>query len=302
MSTVFTSTIAHQLQETLDGIITDETDGVKQGQYFRKWADTDSMSGAYVDFLEVSGPGLVQEKPEGTEMLPGTLREGAMTRAIARTWALRMSITEEAMEDGKYKEAIKLARRLKRALFKTQDIDMTNILVRGWNTAYVGGDAQPLFSTSHTLPDGGTFSNTMTSPAMAASRSAVIVARANVRKLPSQDGIIEGYMLKGVVAPVDQEGIWEGILGSEKVPESDFNEINVVKGMGLKLVVIPYWSNTATNYAYWTDCEGGPTFYSRREARTRTWVTESQEVMHHGISARWARIWTNARSMYGVQA
>ena len=303
MSTVFVSTIARQLQKTLDKIITDKTDGVEGSQFRKDWAESDTMDSAYVDFLEVGGPGLASQKPEGVDMLAGTLKEGYMTRVIARTYALRMSITEEAMEDGKYPEGIKLARRLKRAMFKTQDIDMTNILVRAWNTAYPGGDGLPLFSASHTLPHGGTFSNTMATP-MAASRQAVLVARAAVRKLPSQDGITEGYMLEKVVCPVDQESIWEGILQSEKVPDSNFNEVNVVRGLklGRTPVAIPYWQSTATNYAFRTSADGAPTFYTRRSPRSRTWVNESQEVMHYGISGRWAKMWTDPRSMYGVQA
>lgn len=303
MSAVFTSTIAHQLQETLDGIITDKTDGVESGMYFKDWADSDTMSGAYVDFLEVAGPGLASQKPEGVDMSAGTLREHTLWRALARTYGLRMAITEEAMEDGKYKEGVKLARRLKRAMFKTKDIDMTNILVRGWNTDYPGGDGLPLFSTAHTLADGGTYSNTFSTP-MVASRQAVLVARALVRKLPSQDGVTEGYFLEKVVCPVDQESIWEEILQSDKVPDSNFNAVNVVKNLklGRTPVAIPYWQNTATNFAFRTSAEGAPTLYDRRKARSRTWVNESQEVMHYGISARWAKMWTDARSMFGSQA
>lgn len=300
---IFRSHIAHQLQETLDDIIDDEMDGVMASQFRHKWMDEETMDGAYVDVLEMAGPGLASEKPEGAEMAVGTLKEGTFTRAISRTFALRMIITEEAMEDGKYKEAINLKRRLKRAMAKTQDIDATNMLVRGWNTAYVGGDALPLFSASHTLPHGGTFSNTMGTP-MSPSRSAVIVASSAVRKLPGHDGITEGYMLRKVVCPVDQWAVWDGIIKSEKVPESDFNEINVVNRLGLdETVAIPYWSaSSTTNYCFKTSAEGGPTWYDRRKPRSRTWVENSLEVMNSGISARWARNWLDPRAVYGVQA
>lgn len=301
-TTIFRSHIARQLQETLDDVILDDTEGLQSKLFYKKWMDEESMDGAYVDVLEVGGPGLASEKPEGTSMAVGSLKEGTLTRAIARTFALRMNITEEAMEDGKYKEAINLKKFQKRAMFKTMDIDATNVLVRGWNTSYVGGDQLPLFSASHTLPHGGTFSNTMATP-MSPSRSAVIIASTAVRKLPGHDGITEGYMLKKVVCPVDQWAVWAGIIKSTRVPESDFNEINVVNSeMDLSVVAIPYWSNTTTNYAFRTSAEGAPTFYTRRRAKSRTWVENSQEVMSSSISARWARIWQDPRSMYGVEA
>jgi hypothetical protein len=301
-TTIFRSHVARQLQEgVLDDIIDDDSDGVFQSQFLHKWCEEEDMDGAYVDVLEMAGPGLASEKPEGAEMATGGIKEGTLTRAIARTFALRMSITEEAMEDCKYKESINLKKRNKRAMAKTQDIDATNMLVRGWNTAYVGGDGLPLFSASHTLPHGGTFSNTMATP-LSPSRSAVIVARTAVRKYPGHDGVTEGETLKMIICPVDQESLWEGIVGSAKVPESDFNEINVVHKMGLEIVAIPYWSNTTTNYAFKTSAEGGPTFYHRRKPRSRTWLENSMEVMNSSTSARWARIWQDARATFGVQA
>jgi hypothetical protein len=302
MTTIFRSHIARQLQETLDDVILDDTEGLQSKLLYPKWMDEDSMDGAYVDVLEVGGPGLASEKPEGVAMAVGSIKEGTLTRAIARTFALRMNITEEAMEDGKYKEAINLKKFQKRAMFKTQDIDATNVLVRGWNTAYVGGDALPLFSASHTLPHGGTFSTTMATP-MSPSRSAVVIASTAVRKLPGHDGVTEGYMLKKVICPVDQWAVWAGIIKSTRVPESDFNEINVVNSeMDLSVVAIPYWSNTTTNFCFRTSAEGAPTFYTRRKAKSRSWVENSQEVMSSSISARWARIWQDPRSMFGSEA
>lgn len=301
-TTIFRSHIARQLQETLDDVVLDDTEGLQSKLFYPKWMDEESMDGAYVDVLEVGGPGLASEKPEGTAISVGTIKEGTLTRAIARTFALRMNITEEAMEDAKYKEAVNLKKYQKRAMFKTQDIDATNVLVRGWNTSYTGGDDQPLFSASHTLPHGGTYSNTMATP-MSPSRSAVIIASTAVRKLPGLDGVTEGYMLKKVICPVDQWAVWAGIIKSTRVPESDFNEINVVNSeMDLSVVAIPYWSNTTTNYCFRTSADGAPTFYTRRRPKSRTWVENSQEVMSSSISARWARIWQNGRSMYGVEA
>jgi hypothetical protein len=303
MSTVFTSVIANALKETLEQVIDDPTDGYDKGALLHKWLDEMPMDDNWEDDLESGGPGLASEKTEGAEMNTGTIREGYITRYIARTFALKLIVTEEAIEDRKYPKIINAARRLKRALWKTADIDATNILVRGFNTGYVGGDGQPLWSASHTLPHGGTFSNTMSVP-MSPSRAAVIIATSAMRKLPGHDGLTEGYEPKVVVCPTEQWAVWEGLLRSRFAPEPGaFNEINVVnQSLDLRVVPNKYWTNSTTNYGYLTDCEYGLNFRWRRRPRSRTWIDNAQELMNYGISARWARGWSDPRASYGVNA
>ncbi len=299
--TVFTSSIANALKETLEMVIDDKTDGYDAKALLHQWMDEMTMDDNYEDDLESGGPGLASEKPEGSEIATGSIREGYLTRYIARTFALKLIITEEAMEDRKYPKILNAARRLKRALWKTADIDATNILVRGFNTAFTGGDGEPLWSANHTLPHGGTFSNIMAVPA-SPSRASVITATSQIFKYPGHDGITEGFMPKVVVCPVEQWATWEGLLRSRFAPETnEFNEINVVnQTLDLRAVPNKYWSNTTTNWALLTDCEYGINFRWRRRPRSRTWVDNDQELMKYGISSRWARGWSDARCTLGV--
>jgi hypothetical protein len=266
----------------------------------KKWCKVGSMDDAYEDDVEYGGPGLATEKPEGSEMDSGTIYEGTVTRYLARTFALKLAITEEAIEDSKYPQVIDAARRLKRAMFKTIDIDATMMLVRGFDTNYVGGDGLPLWSASHTLPNGGTFSNTLATP-MSPSRMAVIVATSQAKQLPGHDSIVEGYDPIGVTFPTQQWAVWSGLTKSEKAPEAgQFNEINVVNSdLNLKLVENKYWSNTTTNWALLLDCDNGFNFRYRRRPRSRNWVDNANEVMLYGISARWSRGWSDPRCTIG---
>ncbi len=299
--TVFTGTIADALKSTLDTIIDDPTDGYERKAIFPKWCSIKQMEDHYEDDMEMGGPGLASEKAEGGEILAGTIREGYITRYIARTYALKMLITEEAMEDNKYPKVISAGRRLKRSMWKTADIDATNMLVRMFNSAYVGGDGQPLASTAHTLPNGGTFSNVMATP-MTPSRASFIIARSMAMKLPGHDGTIEGTDIKAVLFPVDQWAVWEGLVGSQKAPEGNSNEINVAYKHDFELIPIKYWTNTTTNYAFVTDVDNGLQFRWRRKPRANTWTENSLEVMLHSISARWARGWSDPRCIIACQA
>lgn len=302
--TIFESAIANSLKETLNMIIDDDTDGYFESMDLHDWCEEGSMKDAYYDDQEMGGPGLASEKTEGAPMAMGSVREGATFRYQARTFALRMGVTEEAMEDNKYPKSLNLARRLKRAMAKTADIDATNILNRMFNTSYVGGDGVCLGSNAHTLPGGGTYSNIMATP-FSPSVQAVAIARAQVRLMPGHDGTTEGYTLKKILAPVAQEEVWERILYSKMDPAAgNFSAINVVnQRMKLDLKVLKHWNASTTNWAALTDVEDErPRFYWRRKPRSKTWVENNEEVMIHAVSSRWARGWSGGRGIFAVNA
>jgi hypothetical protein len=306
MSTVFTGTVFNSLKLTLDKIVDDDTQGYENKADMKKWIHEQKMTDNWEDDLESAGPGLASEKGEGMEIPTGTITEGYITRYIARTFGLKLIITEEAMEDKKYPKIINAAQRLHRAMWKTADIDATNIPIRAFNTGYVGGDGQPLCSASHTLARGGTFSNVMATP-LSPSRAAVIIAKTAINRMPGHDGIIEGYNPVKVIYPTDQWATWEGLLKSKYAPEAgEFNEINVVNSsngsMDLTGVPLKYWTNTATNWIMLTDCDEKINFRWRRKPKSNSWVENSQELMQYSNTARWSRGWSEPRCAYGVNA
>lgn len=298
MAALTTSLAYRTLKATLDNIITDKSDGVESELTMTKVFNVESMEDNYVDELEVGGPGLATERAEGQALEVGSIYEGFFVRYYSRKFGLILQITEELDEDGKYNDKyIAAARRLKRAIWKTVEIDAANVFNRAANAAYTGGDQVPLASNAHTIPGGGTYSNTLAVP-VAPSRTGLITVVQNVMGLPGHDGITEGYKLKAVVHPIAQWGAWKGILGSDKTPENANNEINVLYGMGIKQIVLPYWSGSITNWAGITDAPGGLKFKWRRKPKSRTWYEEATEVVNHGISARWSRGWSDPRGFY----
>jgi hypothetical protein len=111
MSTVFTGTIFHTLKRTLRNIVDDASDNYAKNAYVGRFCEEGTMDDNYVDDLEFGGPGLATEKTEGQEISTGTMREGVLTRYLARTFAQKLIVTREAMEDTKYDQALRLARR-----------------------------------------------------------------------------------------------------------------------------------------------------------------------------------------------
>lgn len=297
MSLITTATTFRNLKATLDTIVTDKNDGLEAKAVWKKYLIEKTMADNYEDDAEVGGPGLLTEKPEGQDAATGSINDGFVTRYIARTFAMRALASEEALEDGKYEDYINLAKRLKRSAFKTIEIDAANLLNRAANSAYIGGDGVSLANSAHTIPGGGTFSNTLSTP-FSPSRAALIVVTTNLAQLPGHDGVTEGYMPEKIVCPQGQWAVWEGIVGSTLVPESNNNEINVFKGMGLEVVPVKYWTASTTNWAVLSDADNGLQWRWRRKMKSRTWVDNDAYVMKYGISYRSSRGWSDARAFY----
>lgn len=297
MSTVFTSTIADGLKLTLESIVDDSLNTYKKKALFTDWMTVGTMTDNFQDDLEMGGPGLAAEKPEGTEIIKGTIREGVLTRYVTRTFGLSLMISAEAIEDNKYPAIFKTAPRLGRAMYKSIDIDTTNMLARATNASFVIGDGLPLASASHTLPNGGSFSNLLT--AISPSRIAMATARTQMQLAPGHDGVVEGYEPKAIVCPFAQWWIWKGLIESEKNPDPGaFNEINVVKDMGLKLVANRYWNNTTTNWAVISDVDNGLKFLWRRKPTNDSWVDNDQGLMTYAQTARWSRNCSDPRGIF----
>jgi hypothetical protein len=299
---VFQSTVYQNFKLVLDNIVDDDHDGIESSIDMPKYFDVGSMGDAYVDDLEMGGTGLAALKPEGSELAASEIKEGVKTRYTARTYGMKILISDEAKEDSKYPEVLKLAKRLKLSLYLTVDYDAAAVPARGWNSSYPGGDGVALFSSSHTLPNGGTWSNDMATP-LSPSVQAIVVARAMSMKYPGHNGLIMGFDLKKVCFPTEQWGMWDGILGSAMDPAAgNFAKINVAKKLGIEPVAIKRWTNTTSNYFFITEAPDGLKWKWRRKPKSKTWVDNDQEIEKYGISARWARLWSDPRGVLGVQA
>lgn len=300
--TVFSGSVFNNFKNTLDNIIDDDTDGIEASADFTKWCDIGTQKDAYSDDLEMGGPGYASEKTEGQDVPMGEIREGYITRYWTRTFGLRIQVTEEAVEDSKYERVLQVAKRCKRAVWKTADVEATNMLQRAVTTGYVGGDGATLGSATHSIPGGGTFSNLMAVP-LSASRPAMISAVTSIRKMVGHDGTIEGYEAKAILCPIDQWATWQAVTMSKMSPDAgNFSEINVINKLGLDVIPLKYWNNTTTNWAVKTDVDNGIQFKWRRKPRGKSWVENNQEVMVWACTSRWARNWSDPRAIFFVNA
>lgn len=116
--------------------------------------------------------GVAAIKPEGESMQFDSAAQGPSTYYEHFTVCNGFIITKEAMiydqysgDDAIVKMAKEKTEQLMFSMNQTKELIAWNVLNRAGNSAYQGFDGQPLISTAHLLTGGGTFSNTLPTPA-----------------------------------------------------------------------------------------------------------------------------------------
>ena len=287
------------LKRDLRKIITDK-DVMMQGTRVREIFGMSNMTDAYDDDQVYGGIGRADEQTEGANITIGSVTQGPSFRWKARKYGKRMIVTDEALEDCKYKEAIKGAKRCVRAVVKGAEYEGALFFDRSFDTNYLFGDGVPLCSASHPLAVGGTFSNIFATP-MAPSVAAYAQARTQALGFPSHDGLIDSVDVKGVIFPKEQLTEWQVITGSKlETSENNFSRLNVAERANLKLMMNQYITASVTNYWFKTDSMDGIDFRVRRKMRSRTWSENANETVHYSCTMRWAFGHNEPRNIIGV--
>lgn len=253
---------------------------------------------AYEDDQEFAHTGLMPAKSQGALIAIDTIQQGFAKRYTHVTYALRMIVSEEAINDCKYEEAINGAESIGRSATLTQEYECASIFINAFSSSYVGGDALSLCNTAHPLPKGGTASNQLAT-AMSLSETAVETMRAAMRKIPGSNGFVQaGYMLKKIVIPVELEYRANRILKSDQQNDTNNNAINVLKSFKIGIGLNAYFTST-TNWWGKSDLKTGLRYFTRMKPTFReTNADDIYSVAYQGIQ-RFSVGWTDWRDVYG---
>lgn len=299
MGQILLSTIAGSLKKTLDRVMVDEDKS--DTMVLNKYCEMRPMGDAYHDDLDYGGPGLASSKSEGAQILLGSIVEGDMWRYIAQTYGIKLTISEEALEDAKYKEAIDRQKFNVDAMNLTCEYLAASMLINRSDANYVGGDGVPLASLSHPLTrGGGTFSNRLATPA-GPSQQAVELVVAELLVMPGRDGYIRGIQPRGLIHPASQWASWANVLKAEKNPApGSFHAINTLRSQqwNIEPIMVPYWQGADNDWAVRTSVKGGLTWRWRRKPRSRTWVDNDTTTVHSAMTMRLAFGWSDPRGVF----
>jgi len=257
----------------------------------------------YVDDQEIVGPGLASRKGQGNVMLLDSVVEGVAKRYDIKTYALKLEISEEVVEDNKYERAVSWTNMLAESIAQTPAYDAANVLNRAFTTGYVGGDAVVLCSTSHPLTRGGTYSNRLATDA-SLTETALEDMNAALRVMVGSHGLPVGYETEALVVPAGLEATATRILKSSLQNDTANNAINASRAMGMfpkGIVVLPQFTSST---AYWatTSAPNGLTWYWRRKPRFRQANDEQRMVLICMADYRADWGWTDPRGVFAGSA
>lgn len=187
----------------------------------------ETMSTQYVDDSYVTGFGNVPVKNEGTSITYDEALQGFDKRYTAVTRGLAYRITEEMIEDDRYRIMRKMPAQLGRSMRNTIEQDGANMLNNAFDgTNYAdGGDGKELLALDHPLMGGGTQKNELTNAADF-SYTSLEQATTDIAATTTDRGQLMNLMPKKLI--VHPSKLWKAqkILKSSQEPGSANNDIN----------------------------------------------------------------------------
>ena len=263
--------------------------------------DVQKSEKAYEEDVIRTGTSLLQVKPEGQAIQYDSYTETGLVRYVHINYGLGIAITEEAIDDNLYgNEMTKAAEELGRSEMITKETIAAQLFDNGYGTTtFTGWDGVALFSASHLIGKGGTYSN-MLSVASALNQASLESAAIAISGFKDSSGRLAAIMPKKLVVPRSDMFLAEKILGSFLVSENANNAINPLaslKTFGEGYMVNHYLSNQ-TNWFCTTDVQDGLKFFNRSEKSGSDNDFNTSDYRHK-VTTRFSLGATDARIVFG---
>jgi phage major head subunit gpT-like protein len=238
-------------------------------------------------------------KPEGAATGYDSARQGFIARYRHDTYTLGFIITKEMIEDDQYGIiGQKRASALAESMRETKEVVHANVLNRGFNSSYVGADGKELFSTSHPMFSGGTFSNTL---AVAAdlSEAALEQASIDISSFTDDRGNKKKFMAKRLIVPKELVFEAQRILKTDGRVGTANNDLNALKTLGIipEMSVNHYLTDADAWFIKTNATDGLKTFERVADSFDDTTDFDTTNLKYMG-RMRFVAGWTDPRGAY----
>lgn len=182
---------------------------------------------------------MIPQVEEGEDYSFVTTKAGASKTLTVLKYGLGISISEEAMADGKFDELADLMKKLARSAQESREIAFVNLFNNGFTTETTP-DGVSVFNSAHTFPSGRTMSNVL-SVASDLSESSLQTARYSFStSFVGDTGIIYSLQPKVLLVHPANEAYAEELVGSSLKPDSQDNNINSLARHSIRVVASPH--------------------------------------------------------------
>ena len=231
--------------------------------------DTESSDRAFEEEVMLGGFANASVKPEGSGVAYDDAQETYTARYTNETIALAFTLTEEAVEDNLYdKLSTRYTKALARSMANTKQVKAANILNRGFNSSYLGGDNKELLATDHPTLSGDQKNELSTAADL--NETSLEQALIDIADMADERGLKIALRGMKLIIPVNLQFNVERLLKSPGRPATADNDINAVKSMGM----LPQGyvvNNFLTDTDAWfikTDAPNGMKHFTRAPIRT----------------------------------
>jgi len=274
----------------------------RYGEEHKEIYETETSERSFEEETKLSGFSAAPVKNEGSAISYDNAQEAWTTRYNHETIALGFSITEEAIEDNLYDSlSARYTKGLARAMAYTKQVKAAAVLNNGFNNAYTGGDGVALFSSAHPLVNGGTNSNSPSTPADL-NETSLENAVIQIAAWTDERGLLIAAKPKKLIVPPALQFVATRLLETELRIGTNNNDINAIKNNG----VVPegYTVNhflTATNaWFLTTDVPNGLKHFVRTPLQNSMDGDFDTGNVRYKARERYSFGWSDPLGVYGT--
>lgn len=262
--------------------------------------DTATSSKAYEEMVQSYGFGLVPVKPEGQSTVYDSHGQGYTARFTNVAYSMGYVVTKEELADNLYSElSMNRAAALAFSLRQTEENVGSNVLNRGFNSSYVGGDGKELLATDHPLALGGVFSNEL-DPAADFSEAALEDLAIQIMSAVNPRGLKISLVPKRLISPVNLAFEIERVLKSQLQNDSANNAINALRSKGIiPEIAINHYLTDSDAFFIKTNAPNGLTWFDRAAAEFSQDNDFDTENAKAKVYRRFTAGWGDPRTLFG---
>jgi len=262
--------------------------------------DTENSDRAFEEEVMLSGFANAGVKPEGSAVNYDAAQETFTARYTHETLALAFSITEEAIEDNLYDRlASRYTKALARSMANAKQVKAANVLNRGFNSSYTGGDGLELFSTAHVIVS-GTEQNEL-STAADLNETSLEQAMIDIAALTDERGLKIAARGMKMVVPSALQFTAERLLKSPGRTGTADNDINAIKNMGMipQGYVVNHYLTDTDAWFIKTDVPNGMKHFVRAPIKTAMEGDFDTGNVRYKARERYSFGWSDWRGVFG---
>ena len=262
--------------------------------------DTENSDRAFEEEVMLSGFGNAGVKPEGQSVNYDAATETFTARYTHETLALAFSITEEAIEDNLYDRlASRYTKALARSMANAKQVKAANVLNRGFNSSYTGGDGLELFSTAHVIVS-GTEQNEL-STAADLNETSLEQAMIDIAALTDERGLKIAAQGRKMVVPSALQFTAERLLKSVGRTGTADNDISAVVSMNVipQGYVVNHYLTDTDAWFIKTDVPNGLKHFVRAPIKTAMEGDFETGNVRYKARERYSFGWSDWRGVFG---